>query len=268
MNKKLIMTSTLVSVCLLLSSGAFAQNIGEAIVKGVKNAKTVATKGFTEVKGKYSPNSVVTSRQMGVYVPKYTTFGNVVERVSFRQQQAKAAKMLFTVPENIASTPIALQELERRTGPLFKRPLPQNQGTAILKKNQAKFAEARANGTYEEAWNAFMQKKEADDVVEFILNGREKIYTDPEVLANDVVNFYKSNNIDLSNMPRVRMQYVPEIEGTVLELPVDGFSLLRPRPDDDLHAIPAEKFVVILHEGGRNQLEFRGNLQNLYRVVK
>ncbi len=269
MNKKIIVTSLLAALLIPATNG-FAQK-----VKMPKKLNSTALER--------SVNQSVERfvRVPGVYIPSYTTARVLEKKVALTAQKAHI-KLAEGEARVIAQNPERLRQFQAQAGmPIFEgRPLPYKQGIKVLQANQEKFAQARANGEYEEAWENFQAEKKAKlakyyeegtNEEEFYAQGGDffqqgKRYADQEAIAIDVYNFYVKH-IGIENLPRVRMEGVPEFEAVVCEIPVDGLHYIAPRPMDTRVDVSPEKFVVI-HSSNRTTVMYRGTLEDIYRVIK
>ena len=259
MNKQVI-TVGLLAVLLASATQGFAQKLP---VKKLNPAQVerVVTQNISRL----------APRVPGVYIPAGTTVYALEEKIA---QVAQKANIKLTENDAyfIATHPEALRQFQVQTNmAVFEgRPLPVQEGLKVLKANQENFAQARANGEYETAWEAFMQKKEAQDTDNFILSGKDKTYIDTYELADDVYNFYKFNNMDLTNCPRVRSTWTQH-ENIVLEIPVNGLKFLPSR--NEVASIDPTKYVV-MHGDERNFIVHREMFEKdtegyvTYRVIQ
>ena len=257
MNKAVIVG--LVAILLASTTNGFAQK--RQIAKSLSKAKASSMPIPREYR--------LARRVPGVYIPAGTTIGTLESKIMQTAQQA-ALKMDAPQASMIAASPERLAQFQAELGhPIFEgRPLPYKKGLAVLKANQEKFAAARANNEYEAAWEQFINER---GYVDF---HKGKSYGAPEDIANDVYNFYVKH-IGTENLPRVRMVGVPEMEGVVCEIPVNGLSFVAPPPMDQVVDVPADVFVVLRTNSGRaqvlhrSQLDFEENGQNVgYYVLK
>ncbi len=220
-------------------------------------------------------------RVPGVYIPVGTTAYALERRVALTAQKV-GIKLDEKDVRAIASHPEALQQFQVQTGmAIFDgRPLPYKEGMKVLQANQEKFAAARANGEYEIAWGAFHRTKwEAglwvnnDSEYMNTLDIDGKFYLEYKDISDDVYAFYKFNDMSLEGLPRVRAVSETNLEGIVLEIPVNGLSV-TPNRSTQID-IPAEKFIVIHYDNGINVIVERQLLvaqedgqKVAYRVIK
>ena len=200
----------------------------------------------------------------GVYIPAGTTMGTLESRIALIAKKANIQldKVQISI---ISNDPQILRQFQEQAGiPLFEEghPLPYKEGIQVLQANQEKFAAARANGEYEEAWAKFIEER---GYVDF---AKGKSYGAPKDVAADVYNFYV-RHIGTENLPRVQMEDLPEFEAVVCEIPVDGLYFIAPRPMDTQVDVSPEKFVVI-HSlySGKNTLMYRDSFEDMYRVIQ
>ncbi len=251
MNKKVIVVSLLAALLAPATQG-FAQKA--QIVKKLNPAKL--ERMVTQSTARLAP------RVPGVYIPAGTTVGALERQVALTAQKANISLDEKDVHE-IATHPEALQQFQVQTGmPIFKgRPLPYKQGMKVLQANQEKFATARANGEYEQAWAEFIEERGYVDFAE------GKSYGDMPALATDVYNF-TVKHIGVENLPRVRITNEPDMDGVVCEIPVNGLDITTPNTTIDVNP---DKYVVIHFDSGRSQLIPRNCSlfeSTGYRVVK
>lgn len=256
MNKKVIVVSLLAALLVPATNG-FAQ--GGKIVKNLNKLNSPKLRIVTQDVDRLAP------RVSGVYIPAGTTIGALERKIAFTAQKA-GVKLDKKDVRVIASHPKALRQFQVQTGmAIFEgRPLPYKKGIEVLQANQEKFADARANGEYEEKWTQFIEESD------FVPFREGKSYGNPNDLANDVYNFY-TKHINTENLPRVRENYVSDLEGIICEIPVDGLNIAG--YFGIVHEVTPSEYVVIHYNNGSSHLvhrtQFGGNARmTIYRVIK
>ena len=212
---------------------------------------------------------------MGFHVPPGTTFMRALENKVAYVAQKKNLNLSRRDVRLVAHNPELLFKLNEETEQaIFKTPLlSYREGLTILKANQAKFAIARNNNTYEKIWAEFIKTKEQERPV-----FDEKYYDGfggTQDVAHDIYAFYVKH-IGLEGLPRVRLMDISEQEGVVLEIPVNGLVCTSSTSLTHccVHILP-EKFVVIGYSNGQSELVSRSLLEMeenervcVYRVIK
>ena len=251
MNKKVIVVSLLAALLAPATQG-FAQKA--QIIKKLNPAKL--ERMVTQSTARLAP------RVPGVYIPAGTTVAALERQVALTAQKA-GIKLDEKDVRVIAYNPERLRQFQAQAGmPIFEgRPLPYKQGMKVLQANQEKFAQARANGEYENAWAEFIEERGYVDFAE------GKSYGEMPALATDVYNF-TVKHIGVENLPRVRMMNVPDMEGVVCEIPVNGLDITTPNGTIDVNP---DKYVVIHYNNGRSLVIYRNDglfESDGYRVIK
>ncbi len=243
---------SLLTVLLVSATNVFAQK--RQIIKNLNSTKLERLLARSTYR--------VAPRVPGVYIPAGTPVYALERKIALTAQKA-GVKLDEKEIHVIASLPEALQQFQVQTGmAIFQgRPLPKEKSLKALQANQKKFATARANGEYEQAWAQFV------DEYGKMPFAQGKSYRSQDDIAKDIYNFYVKH-IGTENLPRVRLEDIPDFEAVVCEIPVNGLSLIRPRPFEDEIELSAEEFVVVRSDNGRATLMSRDALNMIYRVIK
>jgi len=255
--KKLIIAVLIGTSCLSVTN-AFAQ-------KGrfLKTLREVRTNTVIP-RNMYDPRLV--PHVPGVYIPAHTVFSNLQDKIATVAQTA-AFKLEEEDAYLIAHDPLLLQQFQEDVHPVFEgHPLPEQQSIAILRENQAKFAQARANNEYEDAWIKFVKRRQAnparhkslDSLIKWRsripINDNSKLYelrndlkAYESEMGEDVYDFYVEH-IGLEGLPRVRALNIPSIEGVVLEIPVNGLKIVH--NDGSFGYLPEDRVIIRTDDDG------------------
>ena len=274
---KKILVGSVVTLLVAFGSDALAQK--KDLIKGGIRAVT------TTPKVSVSRAQQLVPAMRGVYIPAGTTWATLEREI---ERTAHAAGMEVNA-RMLAANPVKLHQFEIDAGRrIFGSPaMPYEQGLNVLRENQARFAQARANGEYDAAWEEFLVEKHAKlefyrqnpdeiNMEEFYKEGFDskqiksyqqgldtKIYSDVENLAIDVYNFHV-RKLHTEAVPQVRLTYGNLLPEGVYEIPVNGLSILIRNSLVDkgiVKGIPAEEFVVLVDPMGRSHLVQRGELE-------
>ncbi len=207
----------------------------------------------------------------GVYIPAGTSWISLERKVA---TAAQTAGFNFNARDArvIAYNPALLRQFEQEVGhPLFEgRPLSYEKGLAVLRKNQAQFAQARANNEYAAKWEEFTKEHSHALPKRFRARFGNNYYKTYLEFANDVYQFYMKY-IGLENLPRLRNTLDTDVEKIVCEFPIDSFRLIETQVD-----VPAKDYVIILTNRHSLTNQFSPTIEDRellekqieYRVIK